>query len=627
MIELALSNIVKYFGATQVLENITFEIQGGEKVGIVGINGSGKSTILKIIAGMEHADSGNVILKKGATVGYLQQIAVYPSGYLVNNVLQMAFDKISIMEDKMKAFEQEMQQLKGKELQYVLDQYSDISRGYELAGGYDKQEKLSKVCIGFKFNEEFLNRDFDTLSGGEKTTVILGKILLESPDLLLLDEPTNHLDVDSVEWLEDYLKLYKGMALIVSHDRYFLDRVVTKVVEVEDMTSDTYIGNYSKYVGEKEERLMIQFDAFEEQEKKIKAMEKAIKDLRDWALRADNNKFFRRAVSMEKRLAKMQKIEKPVLEKQSMKLNIQNSERSGNDAVKVIDLSKSFGNKVIFHHADLLIRYGEKVALIGANGTGKSTLIKILLESDNADTGIATLGANVRVGYLPQQISFGDEELTVLECFRDGITILEGQAREYLAKFLFFGSSVFKKVKGLSGGEKSRLKLSRLIYEDINLLILDEPTNHLDIYSIETLEETLLNYKGTIFFTSHDRYFINKLSSRIIALENKKFTTYEGDYEYYRSKKSEMKQEVIKKEVIKKVRSGKNILEDKSQKISSMRLKLEQSIFELENKQKDLQTHMVKLGSDYESLAKCLEEEILIKNALDELMEKWISIS
>ncbi|MBC8059430.1 MAG: ABC-F family ATP-binding cassette domain-containing protein, partial [Clostridiaceae bacterium] len=540
MIELALNNVVKYFGATEVLMDITFEIQESEKVGIVGGNGSGKSTVLKIIAGIEQADKGAIMLKKGSTLGYLDQIPIYPKEYTVLDVLNVAFRDLEIIEEEMKSLEKKMVEFKDSDLSKALKQYSILQQKYEILGGYEKEEKLSKVCIGMDFTPQFLTQAFDTLSGGEKTTIILGKILLENPDLLLLDEPTNHLDVKTVEWLEEYLKNYKGMVLIVSHDRYFLDKVVTKIIEIEDMESDTYIGNYTEYVKEKENRLALEFEAYQEQEKKIKAMEKAIKELRDWAIRADNNKFFRRAASMQKRLDKIQKLDRPVLERQNMKLNIQNSERSGGDVIKIKGLVKSFENKVLFNEADLLIRFGEKVALIGGNGTGKTTLLKILLGEEIEEAGTASLGSNIRSGYLPQQVVFQDEDMTVLECFRDGITISEGKAREYLAKFLFMGNSVFKKVKSLSGGEKSRLKLSRLLFEDINLLILDEPTNHLDIDSIETLEETLLLFEGTILFISHDRYFINKLCSKIVALENQKLTNFLGNYEYYRQKRNEI---------------------------------------------------------------------------------------
>lgn len=634
MIELALNGVVKYFGATQILKNISFEVQGGEKVGLVGRNGSGKSTILKIIYGLEQADSGAVMLKRGTKVGYLAQIPIFPQKSTVIQVLNSAFENLDVIESEMKKLEDKLKDINGTELDKALLQYSELQQKYEAAGGYEREEKLSKVCVGLRFSEAFLNQYFDTLSGGEKTTVILGKILLESPDLLLLDEPTNHLDMEALEWLEEYLKEYKGMVLIVSHDRYFLDQVITKVIEIEDMESDTYIGNYSAYVKEKENRLMLQFEAFQEQQKKIKAMEKAIKELREWAIRGDNNKFFRRAASMQKRLDKFNKMERPVLERPSIRADIQNSERSGSDVIKVENLSKRYGDKQLFADANTLIRYREKAAIIGPNGCGKTTFIKMLVGEDFPDTGKAVLGANVRVGYLPQNIIFANEEFTVLECFRDGITISEGKAREYLAQFLFFGNSVFKKVKNLSGGEKSRLKLSKLLFEDINLLILDEPTNHLDIDSIETLEEIFGSFSGTLLIISHDRYFINQICSHVIALEDQQLVNYLGNYEYYRLKRNEKKQQANIRENLKKEKTiGKHgkaqSLEIKQQAYGeeTKRIKLEDEIESLEIKIKEINSKMEMLGTEYEMLQQHLVEKEKLQYILDSLVEQWVNLS
>lgn len=627
MIELALNEVAKYFGATKVLKNITFEVQTSEKVGLVGRNGSGKSTILKLIAGIEKPDNGSIMLKKGCVVGYLAQIPSYPDSYTVSDVLDSAFEKVKVIEKQMKDLELKMKRLTANELDKALKQYSELQQHYEIMGGYDREEKLSKVCTGLKFSEAFINQYFNILSGGEKTSVVLGRMLLESPGLLILDEPTNHLDVDAVEWLEEYLKQYKGMVLVVSHDRYFLDRVVTKIVEVEDMESETYIGNYSSFVKTKDQNLMLQFEDFQDQQKKIKAMEKAIKDLRDWAIRADNNKFFRRAASMQKRLDKMEKIDKPMLEKQNMKLSVNQTQRSGEEAVKIINLAKSFDNRCLIKNGELLVRYGERAALIGANGSGKSTLLKILLGEESADTGEALFGANVRAAYLPQQIAFENEEATVLECFRDGITISEGKAREYLAKYLFFSESVFKKVKSLSGGEKSRLKLSKLLFEDVNLLILDEPTNHLDIDSIETLEETLLDFQGTILFISHDRYFINRLCSYIVCLENKNLVKYVGNYEYYREKKlALLKENEIQKNKVKKEKPQRIKVEDEEKKKEKLRLKLEKQIVEFEEEIAKLDLEMNSQGTDYLLIQKCFEEKQSIQSKLDEVMEQWMNL-
>lgn len=626
MIELALNGVAKYFGATQVLKNITFEVQTSEKVGLVGRNGSGKSTILKLIAGIEQPDKGSIMLKRGYTIGYLAQIPTYPENFNVDDVLNSAFEKVKVIEDEMKSLELRMKELASKELDRALKQYSELQQRYEVMGGYEQEEKLSRVCTGLNLRETFKKQCFNILSGGEKTTVVLGKMLLENPDLLILDEPTNHLDVEAVEWLEEYLKQYKGMVLVVSHDRYFLDRVVTKIIEVEDMESETYPGNYSTYVKTKEEKLMLQFEAFQDRQKKVKAMEKAIKDLRDWAIRADNNKFFRRAASMQKRLDKMEKIDKPVLEKKNMKLNVNSTQRSGEEAIKIRNLTKAFDNRTLIEGGELLIRYGERAALIGANGSGKSTLLKMLLGEETPDFGEALLGANVKTAYLPQQITFPNEESTVLECFRDGITIPEGKAREYLSKYLFFGESVFKKVKSLSGGEKSRLKLSKLLFEDINLLILDEPTNHLDIDSIETLEETLTDFQGTILFISHDRYFINKLCSYIVSLENRTLIKYHGNYEYYREKKQSVKEIQVEKSTVKKEKPQRIKAVDEEKKKEKLRLKLEQDIAAYEAEIVKLDLEMNSRSIEYLLIQQYYEEKQNIQQKLDETMEQWINL-
>lgn len=621
MIELSLNGVMKYFGANLILSNITFEIHQGERVGLVGRNGSGKSTVLKLISGLEPIDKGNMAIRKGTKIGYLEQIPNYKDGYTTREVLNLAFKDLMEIEENMINLEKKMRNLENEELDKILKLYSNMQQWYEVMGGYEKEEKLSKICNGLKFTNEFLNKQFSLLSGGEKTTVMLGKILLENPDILLLDEPTNHLDMDSLDWLESYLKEYKGTVLIVSHDRYFLDSVVSKIVEIEDLESKTYMGNYSDFVRKKEENIKLELEAYKEQQKKVGDMENSIKTLRDWANRSGNEKFFRRAASMQKRLDRIEKVDKPNTQKQNMKLNLINSERSGGEVVKIEDACKSFDDKILFHNANLLVAYGERVALIGANGTGKSTIMKILLREEGVSKGKVELGANVKAAYLPQNIIFQDEAQTVLQYFREDIDILEGKAREYLSKFMFFGESVFKKVKSLSGGEKTRLKLSKLLYEDINLLILDEPTNHLDIDSIETLEEALKDFKGTIFFISHDRYFINKICNRIVALENKQLSSYMGNYDYYKIKRSELKerQEEIKEKKPKKIRE---INEVKKKEIETQ--KIEKKIDKLEQEIAKLDIKINSLGSDYMELSKCASQKEDFENELEELMEEWI---
>ena len=647
MFELSLVNVKKYMEATLVLKNINFQVYSGEKVGIVGVNGSGKTTVLKLIAGilpMDYCvgypgatspgyDEGFINKPSGATCAYLEQIPQYENGIKVIDVLKMAFSEVYEIEEKMHKLEDKMKVLKGEELERSLKQYSRLVQSYEVKGGYNTEEKLAKICKGLKFTQNFLDKEFNLLSGGEKTTVILGKLLMDNPDILLLDEPTNHLDMDSIEWLERYLNNYDGIVIIVSHDRYFLDNVVSKIIEIEDMESKTYKGNYSSYVKQKEEKLLEQMHNYKEQQKEIKSMESTIKDLRDWAIRADNSKFFKRAASMEKRLERMKSNEdaqKPKIENKTMKLNFKNSERSGEETIKAKGLCKSYIDKVIFNEADLLINFKERVALVGPNGSGKTTFLKMLLGEEAPDKGTVELGANVKVGYLPQVITFDNEEYTVIQAFRDDISILEGQAREYLSKFMFFGNSVFKKVKALSGGERIRLKLSMLLYEDINLLILDEPTNHLDIDSIETLEEALEEFKGTIFFISHDRYFINKIGERIIVIEDNKFKSYLGNYDYYKEIQDRVKLEkeindLQKEKVIKKEKKKKEI--DEVKKRENEIKKLEIKIQKLEKELEGIELTMSNLELNYEELNELFSKKEELSEELEKVMEEWIELN
>ncbi|SOC40633.1 ribosomal protection-like ABC-F family protein [Ureibacillus acetophenoni] len=637
MFELKLMGVKKYMEATLVVNNISFEAYEGDKIGIVGANGSGKSTILKLIAGIEPMnyypgypqtsspgyDEGLIKMSRGVSCAYLEQMPTYPEGLKVKDVL--AFEELDSIEYQMRDLEEKMQSLKDIELEKTLNKYSNLVQLYELKGGYEKEEKLSKVCTGLKFDETFLNRDFDLLSGGEKTTVVLGKLLIHNPNILLLDEPTNHLDMDSIEWLEGYLKNYKGIVIIVSHDRYFLDNVVTKIVEFEDMESISYKGNYSSFASQKEENMRIQYEHFREQQKSIKSMEQTIKDLRDWALRADNNKFFRRAANMQKKLNKMDRIDKPVFERRNMRLNLTATERSGKETIKAVDLSKSYNGRIIFKNTNLLIQYGERVGLIGQNGSGKTSFIKMLLGEETPDTGTVQFGANVMPAYLPQKITFNNEDSTVLETFRENISILEGEAREYLSKFMFYKNTVFKKVKHLSGGERIRLKLAMLLYQDINLLILDEPTNHLDIDSIETLEEALEDFEGTILFVSHDRYFINKIGGRIVAIENYSFKSYPGNYDDYKNEidklKTINKEEPKSKEKLKKVEPYEK-KENNVKKKERVLTKIEK----LENEIKEIDLAMTQNQSDYETLSKLYERKVALSDELELVMDLWFSL-
>ncbi|MTI49739.1 MAG: ABC-F type ribosomal protection protein [Firmicutes bacterium] len=640
MIELSLNGIQKYYGATKVLDDITFEAKTGERIGIVGRNGTGKTTIFKVISGLEDYNGGVLSLRKGVTVGYLDQIPDYPQEYKVIDVLKTAFEEIFKVREEMKKLEEEMASVNQNDLDVVMKKYGKLQSTFEHMGGYDIDEKISKISSGLKISDQFMERKFINLSGGEKTTVVLGKILMQNPDILLLDEPSNHLDIESVEWLEGFLKEYNGTALMISHDRYFLDMVATRIVEIEDMKTEIYEGNYSYYVEEKERRLIAQFEVYQNQQKKIKGMEEAIKRFRDWGTRADNEKMFIKARNMQKRIDKMDKVDKPTLEHKKMKLDFSIQDRSGKDVVRIEKLRKAFGDNLVLDGLNLHVRYGEKVAILGKNGSGKSTLIKILNKEYDADEGKVKLGASVKIGYLDQNIYFDNEDQTILESFREKHIMPEGRARGILAGFLFFDEDVFKKVKDLSGGEKSRLKLCQLMYEDINFLILDEPTNHLDIDSREMLEASLDDFEGTILFISHDRYFINKISERITEIRNRKLYSYGGNYNYYKRKKEEEKDRIEAREQKKErnQQKSKNVEKNPNEnkqskssykyKINQMNIeKLEKEIEKLEKHIELKENEMKQYSTDHEKLADLFKEKETLDNKLNRLIEEWTKLS
>ncbi len=537
MIEIELNNIKKNYGLKNVLDGVNFEVKTGERIALIGSNGAGKSTILKIIKGEENQDSGTVNIRKNATIEMLNQIyKTELQNMLVADFLQQGFEDMIKLENSMKELEEKMSTISNDEIQKILNKYGRIQEEYIAIGGYEMQEKYKKICSGFKFDENILNRQYNLLSGGEKTIVNLAKILLKNPSILLLDEPTNNLDIETLQWLENFLISYNGTILMVSHDRYFLDKVATKTILLEDGKEKIYFGNYSYFLEEDERRTLAQFEIYKNQQKQIEKMKESIQLLRKFGEKTQNEKFFKRAKCIEKRLEKMQVIDKVYLEKEGLKLKINLKERSGNDVISIEDLSKQYSNKTVFNEVNLDIVYGEKVALIGKNGTGKSTLIKMILGQEKDFIGNIKIGSSVKIGYIPQDIKFKNEEETILEFFIKSFKGTETQARTRLAKFMFRGEKVFKKIEKLSGGEKVRLMLAELIQKDVNFLILDEPTNHIDIENREVLEEAIKNYKGTVLFVSHDRYFINAIASRIIEISDNKINSYIGNYDDYQRK-------------------------------------------------------------------------------------------
>lgn len=542
MIEVNISNASKHFGTRELFKELDFKISTNERVALIGSNGSGKSTLLKIIAGLEKIDDGEIALRKGLTIGYLPQIPPQADqGTSVREILMNAFLPLKKMEEKMNHLATLLaSETDSKRLEKLCNQYCDLEQTYQASGGYEKETLFSKVCAGFKIKEEMLDRKFQTLSGGEKTIVYLAALILKKPSILLLDEATNHLDMETLEWFENYLKSYDGTMIIISHDRYFLDQVATKTMLLSGGKIDVFFGNYSYFQQENEKRIMIEFEKYKDQQKMIEAMKNKIKKLQEFGkLAAPYGKsFFKRAASIQKRLDKIEVLTKPE-EKKELPLKFEVAHRSGKEVLKIEDLYLSIGDKSLLKKASLLVRYGEHVALIGKNGTGKSTLIKEILSISSAkDKSNSTikLGSQVVIGYLPQEIYFEDENKTVLETVRKNFQGNETVLRATLAKFLFFDDAIYKRVGTLSGGEKVRLKLLELIKENANFLILDEVTNHIDIDTREMLEEALKEFVGTILFVSHDRYFINKLADRVVAIENHKLNNYLGNYENYKEK-------------------------------------------------------------------------------------------
>ena len=534
---LACHNIEKSFGDRVIVREGSFHIEEREKAALVGINGAGKSTILKMIMNEEPLDGGDIILAKGKTIGYLAQHQnLIPDGTIYEEVRSAKADIID-MEQRIRAIELEMKSLSGEALENRLDTYNRLQSEFEARNGYACESEIIGVLKGLGFTEDDFDKKTATLSGGQKTRVALGKLLLTNPDILLLDEPTNHLDLNSIAWLETYLINYRGAVFIVSHDRYFLNRVVTKVVEIENSEIRMYMGNYKAYSEKKQQLRDARLKEYYNQQREIKHQQAVIDKLKSF----NREKSIRRAESREKMLEKIKPVEKPVEVNTEMHFSLEPSCVSGNDVLTVEHLSKQFDGQVLFQDVSFEIKRGEHVAVIGDNGTGKTTLLKILNQVQTADSGSFTLGAKVQIGYYDQEHHVLHDEKTIFEEISDAYPSLNNtQIRNTLAAFQFTGDEVFKEIRSLSGGEKGRVSLAKLMLSEANFLILDEPTNHLDIASKEILEEALNNYSGTVLYVSHDRYFINSTASRILELVNQTFVNYIGNYDYYLEKKEEL---------------------------------------------------------------------------------------
>lgn len=534
MIEIGINKITKDYGFGPILNDINFEVKTNERIALVGENGSGKSSLLNIIAGTIKPDSGTISIRKNAKIAYLKQLIEDRNDNItVKDVLYEGVKDLMNLRDKLTEYEEKITNSTPNDIERLIVRYTNLQTEFINMSGYEIDAKVEKVIKGFKIDKTILSRKFNSLSGGEKTIITLASIIISEPDILLLDEPTNYLDIDTLEWLEDYLRKYKGTILMISHDRYFLDEVATKIILLENKKINIFHGNYTKYLKENEERINKEFKDYKDQQKQIKAMEASIKRLIEYGNIAKNEMFFKRAESIRKRLDKLEKLQKPI-EKDSIPLQFR-STRSGNIVLELNNININYPDKTILKDASLKIFYQEKICLLGNNGSGKSSLVKYMLTQSN------NYGTNIKIGYIPQEISFEDENKTVYEEAKDFFIGDETHLRSALSKFYFFKDNILKRLKNLSGGEKVRLKLFCLIQKDINFLILDEPTNHIDIETKEILESALKEYKATLLFISHDRYFINSLATRIIYIEDYKIKTLPGNYNDYKHFKDEKK--------------------------------------------------------------------------------------
>ncbi len=632
---LSCSHLSKSFGSKTVITDASFHIEDHEKAAIVGINGAGKSTLLKMITGELSADTGESVLAKGKSLGYLAQHQDLSSNRSIYEELKEVKRPVIEMEERIRTLEQEMKHASGEELESLLSLYSRLNHEFELSNGYAWHSEIIGVLKGLGFEEEECSKPISTLSGGQKTRVFLGKLLLSKPDIILLDEPTNHLDMESIAWLETYLINYPGAVIIVAHDRYFLDRVVTKIIEVDNGSVSVFQGNYTAY---SEKRAMLReakMKAWLNQQQEIKHQEEVIAKLKSF----NREKSIKRAESREKMLEKIERLEKPTEVNDEMVIRLEPNIISGNDVLTVRHLSKSFGSQVLFHDIDMDIKRGERVAIIGNNGTGKTTILKILNQLVSPDSGEIHLGAKVHIGYYDQEHQVLHMDKTLFDELQDTYPNMNNtQVRNILAAFLFTGDDVFKRIKDLSGGERGRVSLAKLMLSEANFLILDEPTNHLDITSKEILEDALNHYTGTVLYVSHDRYFINKTATRILDLKNQSLINYIGNYDYYLEKKEVMETLYTSQAPAPSISSepasqAEGKLDWKAQKEEQAKKrkrqndlrKTEEEIASLESKNSDLDTLLTteEVYTDHEKVREINAEKQQIGERLETLYALW----
>ena len=636
---LSCQNISKAFVENQVLKNVSFHIEDHEKAAIVGINGAGKTTLLRIIVGEMTPDDGQVVLAKDKTLGYLAQNSTVDTSHTIYEELLSVKADLLRLEEKIRECENNMKHADGDALEDLMKQYTSLTHAFETGGGYLYRSELVGVLKGLGFTEDEFSKPVATLSGGQKTRVALGRLLLQNPDLIILDEPTNHLDMNSIAWLETYLLNYKGAVLIVSHDRYFLDRIAGKVIEIDQSKATTFMGNYSDYAVKKEQLRVAAWNAYMNQQRDIKHQEEVIEKLKSF----NREKSIKRAESREKMLDKIEVIEKPSEVRTDMKLTLTPRILSGNDVLTVEHLSKSFDSHKLFTDVNFEIKRGEHVAIIGDNGSGKTTLLKILNGLVPADQGTFRLGSNVEIGYYDQEHHVLHSEKTLFEEISDDYPYLNNtQIRNVLAAFLFTGEDVFKRISDLSGGERGRVSLAKLVLSNANFLILDEPTNHLDIMSKEILEDALNGYEGTILYVSHDRYFINRTAHRILDLTEGQFVSYVGNYDYYLEKHDTVMAAIeanapqnadADSGVAAKAAESEVKLDWKAQKEEQARLrkkendlkKCEEKIAELEARISEIDTEMSdpSIGTQVAKLQELTKEQAACQEQLEKLYEQW----
>ena len=626
MIEIQVSSLVKSFEVGHnVLDGLTFQIDQGERVGLLGRNGAGKTTLFRILTGELDHDEGGVTIASGHRLGLISQIPVYPPGYTVEDVLRSAFRRLETLAREMEELEGRM--AAGENDPALLRRYGSLRERFEVFGGYDTDVAVNKIAGGLSISQEMREQLFDSLSGGEKTRVNLGRLILEDTDILLLDEPTNHLDLHATEWLEEYIRGFRGTVVAISHDRYFLDRVVTRVIEIEDGKAEFYSGNYSFYAVEKERRYQERLKQYQKEQAKIQQLEKAADQLRLWAFQG-MDKTYRRAINIERRIERMRTTAKPT-KARKMDARFSTAEFHGDELLGIRNLAKSYGDKHLFDGITLKIEGGERIALIGDNGTGKSTLIKMIMGELYPDEGRIKLGPQAKPAYLPQIIHFEHPDWNLVENMMAAKRGLSAQsARNRLAAYDFRGEDVFKPVSVLSGGEQSRLRLCMLMDGEINFLILDEPTNHLDIASREWIEEAVESYDGTLLFVSHDRYFINRFATRIWELAEETITDYPMGFAQYRQMKAQ--EEAAKAAPPKPVKekAERPVRGNRAQQNARRQLTIcERDIAKAEEQLAALEAAMEAAACDYEKLTALTEEREAAQAALDALYEKWEQLS